>query len=105
MLSYMVTQRRRELGVRAALGAGRGRLVSIVLRDGLAVTCAGLILGVLAAVAASRLLEGLLFGVSRLDVVSYFVGPGLLLLVAIVACLIPALRAAAVDPADALRAS
>lgn len=103
VLSYMVSQRRRELGVRAALGAGRGRLVSMVLRDGLAVTGVGLILGVFVAVAASRLLEGLLFGVSRLDEVSFFAGPALLLLVAALACLIPALRAAAVNPAEALR--
>src|SRR5690606_37207445 len=104
VLSYMVSQRRRELGVRAALGAGRSRLVSMVLRDGLAVTCVGLILGVLAAAAASRLVEGLLFGVTRLDAISYVAGPALLLLVAVVACLVPALRAAAVDPAEALRA-
>lgn len=104
VLSYMVTQRRRELGVRAALGAGRGRLVSMVLRDGLVVTSAGLIVGVLGAVAGSRLLEGLLFGVTRLDAVSYVAGPALLLLVAVVACLVPALRAASVDPAEALRA-
>jgi putative ABC transport system permease protein len=104
VLSYSVSQRRREMGVRAALGAGRGQLVALILRQGLAVTCLGLAVGIVAAFAATRLLDGMLFGVSRLDAVAFVTGPALLLLVAIAACLIPARRAASVDPAEALRA-
>jgi ABC-type antimicrobial peptide transport system permease subunit len=103
VLSYNVSQRRRELGVRAALGASRGDLVALVLRQGLAVTGLGLLLGVTGAVALTRLLERLLFGVTPLDAVAFSAGPALLLAVALVACLLPAWRAAAVEPIQALR--
>jgi predicted permease len=104
VLSYTVSQRRREMGVRAALGARRGQIVGLILRQGLAVTSLGLALGIAAALAATRLVEGMLFGVSRLDVASFAIGPALLLLVAVAACLVPARRAASIDPAEALRA-
>ena len=104
VLSYSVTERRREIGVRAALGATRGRLVSLVLRQGLAFTVAGLALGLLAAAGASRLLSGLLFGVTPYDTVAFAIAPAVLIVVALAACLVPAWRAAAVDPAEALRA-
>jgi putative ABC transport system permease protein len=104
VLSYSVTERRREIGVRAALGATRGRLVSLVLRQGLAFTVAGLALGLFAAAGASRLLSGLLFGVTPYDTVAFAIAPVVLIVVALVACLVPAWRAAAVDPAEALRA-
>ncbi len=104
VLSYGVSQRRREMGVRAALGARRGQLVALILRQGIAVTGIGLVVGVAAAFGASRLIEGMLFGVSRLDPLSFAVGPVVLLVVAVAACLVPARRAASVDPADTLRA-
>jgi putative ABC transport system permease protein len=104
VLSYSVTERRREIGVRAALGATRGRVIGLVLRQGLAFTVAGLALGLLAAAGASRLLSGLLFGVTPYDTVAFAVAPAVLIVVALAACLVPAWRAAAVDPAEALRA-
>ena len=104
VLSYSVTERRREIGVRAALGATRGRLVGLVLRQGLAFTVAGLALGLLAAAGASQFLSSLLFGVTPYDTVAFAIAPAVLIVVALVACLVPAWRAAAVDPAEALRA-
>jgi predicted permease len=103
VLSYNITRRRREMGVRAALGATRGNLVGLVVRQGMAVTLGGLALGMAAAAAVTRLMQNLLFGVEPLDPVSFVVAPTLLAAVALGACLVPALRAAHVDPADALR--
>ncbi len=103
VLSYNVSQRRREIGVRAALGASRRDIVGLVLRQGLAVTGLGLVLGVACATAVTRLLEKLLFGVTPLDGVAFAAAPTLLLAVALVACLVPARQAAAVSPAEALR--
>jgi putative ABC transport system permease protein len=104
VLSYNVAQRRREIGVRAALGATRGDLMNMVLREGLAVTVVGLALGVAVAAFATRAMASVLFGVAPLDAVAFSTAPLLLVLVAFVACLMPAWRAAAVDPAEALRA-
>lgn len=103
VLSYEVSQRRREIGVRSALGAGRGRIVRGVLRQGLAVTAAGLAVGVAGAAGLTRLLESLLFGIEPLDAAAFAAAPLLLLAVAAAACLLPARRAAAVDPCEALR--
>ncbi|HVD94060.1 MAG TPA: ADOP family duplicated permease, partial [Vicinamibacterales bacterium] len=102
-LSYSVSQRRRELGLRAALGATRRNLVALVLRDGLSITLMGLVVGVVAASLVTRLLRGLLFGVTPLDAAAFVMGPSLLLCVTVIACALPALRAASADPAVALR--
>jgi putative ABC transport system permease protein len=102
-LSYSVTLRQRELGVRSALGASRRDIVALILRQGLSVTGAGLGLGLMAAVGLSRLLDKLLFGVTPLDPVAFLIAPGLLLLAAGAACLVPAWRGAAVPPTEALR--
>jgi putative ABC transport system permease protein len=104
VLSYNVSERRREIGIRAALGATRGRLVRLVLRQGLGFTLAGLALGLMAAAATSRLLSTLLFGVTPFDSVAFAVAPAVLILIALAACWVPAWRAAAIDPAEALRA-
>ena len=104
VLSYNVSERRREIGIRAALGATRGRLMRLVLREGLGFTLAGLALGLMAAAATSRLLSTLLFGVTPFDGVAFAVAPAVLILVALAACLVPAWRAAATDPVVALRA-
>jgi len=103
VLSYGVSERRREIGVRAALGASRARLVGMVVREGLTVVLTGLVAGLAGAAALSRLLETALFGVTPLDPWSYLVAPAILLAVALVACLIPARRASCVEPAEALR--
>jgi ABC-type antimicrobial peptide transport system permease subunit len=102
-LSYSVSQRRRELGLRAALGATERSLVGLVLREGLSVTLVGLGAGLGAATLVTRLLQGLLFGVTPLDAAAFLAGPALLLAVAVVACAVPAMRAASTDPAVALR--
>ena len=103
VLSYSVSQRRRELGVRAALGASRPDLIGLVIRNGLAVTAFGLGLGMVGAAALTRLMQAALFGVTPLDPISFLAAPLLLLPVALAACWLPAARAASIDPSDALR--
>jgi len=104
VLSYNVAQRRREMAVRTALGATRADLVKMVLREGLTVTVIGLTIGVALATVATRAMASALFGVTPLDIVAFSAGPLLLLVVACIACLIPARRAVRIDPAEALRA-
>jgi len=82
------------MGVRAALGASRGQLLSMVIRQGLAVTLVGLALGLVGAALLSNLLRGVLFGIGPRDVIAFAVTPIVLLLVALVACFVPASRAA-----------
>lgn len=103
VLSYAVSRRGRELGVRAALGASRSSLLRLVLREGLAVTTLGVALGMAGAVAVTRLMQGALFGVTPLDPISFALAPLVLLPAACAACLVPAVRAARIGPADALR--
>ncbi len=103
VLTYSVSQRRREMGIRGALGATRAGLLGLVLREGLLLTVTGLVLGLGVALAVTRLMASLLFGVTPLDALSFAAAPLALLGVAAAACLIPARRAAAVDPAEALR--
>ena len=103
VLSYTVSARRREMGVRAALGASRGRLVSMVMREGLRVVLLGLATGLMGAAALSRFMTAALFGVTPLDAWAYVAAPLVLLTVAVAACLVPATRASRVDPAEALR--
>jgi putative ABC transport system permease protein len=103
VISYSVAQRTHEMGVRAALGAGRWDQFRLVLRSGMGLTAAGLGIGLLGALALTRLLATFLFGVSPHDP-STFVSVGVVLTaVAAAACLIPARRATRVDPAIALR--
>ncbi|MPY89121.1 MAG: FtsX-like permease family protein [Luteitalea sp.] len=90
VLSYNVAQRRREIGVRAALGATRAHLVRMVLREGMTVTVIGLAVGVAVAAFATRAMASVLFGVTPLDRVAFSLGALLLLVVACAACLIPA---------------
>jgi putative ABC transport system permease protein len=103
VLSYTVSTRRREIGIRAALGADRRNLLWLVARDGLAVTAVGLVIGLAAAMAAVRWLQSAFFGVQPLDPIAFIVAPMLLVAVALVACLLPGRRAASVEPAIALR--
>ena len=103
VLSYAVSQRRRELGLRAALGASRGAIVRQVIREGLSVTVMGLLVGLAGAAAVTRLMNSVLFGVTPLDPLSFAFAPLLLVPIALLACAVPALRAARTDPAQVLR--
>jgi putative ABC transport system permease protein len=103
VLSGSVTERIREIGVRAALGASPGDVVRMVLRRGMTLTVAGVLLGLIAAALASRVVVSMLFGVSRLDAATYLGVAALLSAVAAVACVLPAVRAARVDPASTLK--
>ena len=104
VLSGSVVERTREMGVRAALGATHRDIVSLVLRQGLRLTAYGVVLGLAAAMVATQALVTLLFGVSRLDPVTYLGVVALLAVTAVVACAVPAWRAARVDPVTTLRA-
>jgi ABC-type antimicrobial peptide transport system permease subunit len=103
LLSYNVAQRRQEIGIRIALGAGRGAVLGLILREGVGIIFAGLIGGLAGAVVLTRLLQALLFGVSPTDPLSFVVVAAVLTAVAVVATLLPARRAARVDPLPALR--
>jgi predicted permease len=103
VLTYTVSRRRREWAIRAALGANRATLRAQALRHGLGSAGAGLLIGLLAAAAASRTLQSLLFGVPPFDVWSFFAAAVIVAAVAVAACLVPARRAAATDVASALR--
>ncbi len=104
VLSGSVTERTREIGVRSALGATRGHIVTLVVRQGMLLTGFGVAIGVGGAVLASEALITLLFGISRLDPITYFGVIALLAGVSLIACSVPAWRAARVDPSTTLRA-
>jgi len=103
VLSYIVGQRTREVGIRMALGAQRGDVVWAVLRDGAEMTLPGVGIGVIVALALTRLMSSMLFGVKPTDVVTFAAVAGLLCAIALLACYLPARRAAALDPVQALR--
>ena len=103
LVSYSVSQRTRELGIRIALGAQQNDVMRLVLGEGARLTLIGVILGLAAALALTQLMRSLLFGVSAMDPVTFASVAVVLALVAIVACYIPARRAMATDPSAALR--
>jgi predicted permease len=104
VIAYAVAQRRREIGIRLALGAQRSELRWMFVRSALLLTGVGVVLGLVAAAGLAQLMKSLLFGISPTDPVTYALVVGLLGAVAMVASYLPARRAAAVDPVEALRA-
>ena len=104
VIAYVAGQRVREIGIRMALGASRGRVVRMIVREGTWLTLTGVVAGVLGAAGLSRVLRALLFQVSTTDPLTYLGVVGLLGVVALVASGIPALAAAKVDPAMTMRA-
>jgi putative ABC transport system permease protein len=104
VLSYVVSRRTREIGIRVAIGAGRMQILRLVLGQGLALTGAGVLIGVAGAVMAARLMRNMLHGVTPGDPLTFAAVAGVLMVVASLASLVPALRATRVDPVVALKA-
>lgn len=103
VMSYLVTERTHEMGIRMALGATRADVMRLVLRYGLTLAAAGLVLGLIGSVALTRLLTTMLYGISPTDPITLGAMGALLVGVALLACYLPALRATRVDPMVALR--
>jgi putative ABC transport system permease protein len=103
VVSYTVSRRTQEIGVRMALGATRGGVLRMILRRGLLLALAGVGVGLVAALGLTRLMTGLLFEVSATDPATYAVVAAALATTALLACLLPARRAASVEPVSALR--
>jgi len=104
VLSYLVSRRRREIGIRMALGASRLRVLGLVLKSGMASAALGVAAGLVGALALTRLMAGLLYGVTPRDPGTFGIVSLVMLAIAAAASALPALRAARSDPLDALRA-
>jgi predicted permease len=103
VMSYIVSQRKAEIGVRLALGAEPSAIAAMILRQGAAVTAAGALVGLVAAFAGSRVIESLLYGIGPRDPVVFVTTTAVLVLVAVLACWLPARHAARLSPLEALR--
>jgi ABC-type lipoprotein release transport system permease subunit len=103
VISYTVSQRRREIGIRAALGAQQGELKGMFVRHALALAGIGVVIGLGAAAGLTRLMSSLLYGITPLDPATYVAVPLVLVTAAVLATYVPARRAATVDPVEALR--
>jgi putative ABC transport system permease protein len=103
VMSFAVAQRTHEIGLRIALGAGQNRVVRLIIREGMTLAAIGLLVGLAGAYAVGRVMHSLFTGVGALDPVAFAGVAALLLLSALLACYVPALRAAKVDPMQALR--
>ncbi len=103
VISYIVSQRTREIGVRMALGAGRRDVRAMVLRQGMVLAVVGVVVGLVAAVGLTRVMSSLLYGVEPTDPITLAAVAALLTAVALVASYLPARRASRTDPLEALR--
>ncbi|HVH72119.1 MAG TPA: FtsX-like permease family protein, partial [Candidatus Dormibacteraeota bacterium] len=103
VLSYSVSRRTREIGIRMAVGATRGKILAFIMREGVMLSLAGVALGETGALASMRLIRSLLYGVSVTDAATYLFVPALSLTVALAATFLPARRATRIDPMVALR--
>jgi putative ABC transport system permease protein len=103
VMSYAVTRRTQEIGIRMALGAARGSVMGMIVRHGMGLIGAGLLLGTAAAFPLTRLIDTLLYGVAPTDPVAFLAAAIALAAVALLACLLPAARATRIAPASALR--
>jgi ABC-type antimicrobial peptide transport system permease subunit len=104
VISYSVSQRTREIGIRLALGAQQRELKGMFIRSGLTLAAIGAGIGLATAVLLTRLMKSLLFGISPLDPLTYVAAPLVLAIAAVLASYLPARHAAAVDPVEALKA-
>jgi putative ABC transport system permease protein len=104
LVSFSVTRRTREIGIRMALGADVGEVIRLVTRDGLRLVIIGLAVGLLLSLAGTRALASLLYGVSPTDATVFLAVPALVLAIALLACWLPARRATRVNPVETLRA-
>ncbi|MEY2529121.1 MAG: putative transport system permease protein, partial [Verrucomicrobiota bacterium] len=105
VMAYSVTQRTQEIGLRMALGAQKSDVLGLIIRQGMVLTVIGVIVGLAGAFALTRVIGNLLFGVTATDPATFVAIPLLLLFVALVACYLPARRAARLDPTRALAQS
>jgi putative ABC transport system permease protein len=103
LIAYSVARRTREIGIRMAIGARRSDVLSMVLRQGLALSLAGICIGGLVSIAVSRILAAGFVGIGDANPATFFVVPVLLFLVTMASCYVPAMRASHVDPMVALR--
>ncbi len=104
VIAYSVSQRRREIGIRLALGAPQSDLQRMFIRYALELAVIGVVIGLAAAAGLTRLMSSLLFGIAPMDPVTYAAVPAVLLAAALLASYVPARRAAAVDPVETLKA-
>jgi putative ABC transport system permease protein len=103
VMSYAVTQRTQEIGIRMALGAQMGNVIKLIMKSGLLLAAVGVALGLAGAFVVTRLMTSLLFAVEPTDKATFAIVSGCLLLISLLACYIPARRATKVDPLVALR--
>jgi ABC-type antimicrobial peptide transport system permease subunit len=104
VISFSVSRRMHEMGVRMALGASSSDVLRLVMREGLALTAVGMLLGVVAAFAGARYLRTLVYGISVADPVTYGIAAAIITIAALIGCWWPASRAASANPVDAIRA-